>query len=132
VHCCSVCLRPFATQVLLENLDKPDQSVTERLNGSLEVEVGPDMAVHRVLCVSEAVDGTADGGAPGGASSSAATAAGAIVLQPGFAVFATVHATESEALALSPATRSRFTEIWCPAYDKEDMMQVRAAGVSFE
>jgi hypothetical protein len=115
-------------RVLLENLDKPDQSVTERLNGSLEVEVGPDMAVHRVLCVSEAVDGTSDGGggpgsaAPGGASSSAA--AGAIVLQPGFAVFATVHATESEALALSPATRSRFTEIWCPAYDKEDMMQV--------
>jgi hypothetical protein len=91
--------------------------------------VGVDMAVRRVLCVSEAVDGTADGGAQGGVTSSAAAAAGAIVLQPGFAVFATVHATESEALALSPATRSRFTEIWCPAYDKEDMMQVRVAGV---
>ncbi len=120
-------------RVLLENLDKPDQSVTERLNGSLEVEVGPDMAVHRVLCVSEAVDGTSDGvGGPGSAASGAGSsiaAAGAIVLQPGFAVFATVHATESEALALSPATRSRFTEIWCPAYHKEDMMQVCGMGL---
>ncbi len=101
--------------LLFEHLNEPKKSVTERLNAMLEVEVDSTMCARRSMTVPEGFDGTASG----------CDASGAIVLPESFAVFATVHsASEADVVDLSAATRSRFTEVWVPAYEYADVLQI--------
>jgi hypothetical protein len=77
--------------VVLEDFDTPSPAVTERLNSALETE--PSLTLPEDPAMSQ----------------------GTLKLAPGFQVFGTVHLPESggRSLKLSPAARSRFTEIHC-------------------
>eukprot|EP00392_Amoebophrya_sp_AT5.2_P015329 g15531.t1 len=87
----------------LEDFHLPSQAVTERINPVLEVE-------NRVLHLTEDVT---------------ANVSSEIRIPPKFQVFATAHvATASSRLKLSPATLSRFTEIYVPAYSEEETWSI--------
>jgi hypothetical protein len=77
--------------VVLEDFDTPSPAVTERLNSALETE--PSLTLPEDPAMSQ----------------------GTLKLAPGFQVFGTVHLPESGGRSpkLSPATRSRFTQIHC-------------------
>ncbi|GBG29381.1 Dynein heavy chain, cytoplasmic [Hondaea fermentalgiana] len=80
--------------ILFEDFDLPDQAVPERLNSVFE----PEPAFTLVEDVARAASGQD------------------IAISSDFQVFATVHYAEGQQLRnISPATRSRFTEIHVPA-----------------
>jgi MoxR-like ATPase len=86
--------------VVLEDFNAPSQSVTERLNSALETE--------RTLNLVEDVSIVAR---------NASVNINQIRLLDSFLIFATIHAeSPHEDLHVSPATRSRFTEIWVDNY----------------
>eukprot|EP01127_Copromyxa_protea_P008978 TRINITY_DN2080_c0_g1_i4.p1 TRINITY_DN2080_c0_g1~~TRINITY_DN2080_c0_g1_i4.p1 ORF type:complete len:7466 (-),score=1064.85 TRINITY_DN2080_c0_g1_i4:44-22441(-) len=94
--------------LFLEDFNLPYQSVTERLNSMLEPSptfaLTEDVTLHSLE--SDADDLQID-------------------LPSSFQVFATVHHDlESQALNLSPATRSRFTEIRVSPYDDDDLQSL--------
>lgn len=102
-----------ASRVLfLEDLNLPNQAVTERLNSLLEPE--------RSFTLTEDISRSEDGrGGVGGQE---------IPVPPGFQVFATVHRGNASArLNISPATRSRFTEIAVQAYSEDELRAVLRA-----
>ena len=90
--------------ILLEDFDQPSQAVTERLNSLLEPT--PVFSITEDITNSDPKDlgvGTENN-------------ADDVQLQPGFQVFATIHRrSDTERLKVSPATRSRFTEIRAPS-----------------
>lgn len=88
--------------LLLEDFDAPSQAITERLNSLLETE--PSLLV--------AEDPTAACGGAGGA----------VALLPGLTVFATVRLAHPGArVNLSPAARSRFTEVHVGPYTDDGL-----------
>ncbi|CAF3506451.1 unnamed protein product [Rotaria sp. Silwood1] len=88
--------------LFLEDLDLPSQAVIERLNSMLE----PDST----LTLTEDVTALSDKGQL------------EISLSKDFQIFATVHQEHPyESLKLSPSTRSRFTEIYVPAYSNNEL-----------
>ena len=85
--------------LVLEDFDQPSQAVMERMNSLIEpvpvFSITEDITNHDI----------------NGSNS------GEVVLSKGFQVFATVHrASLTSRLKISPATRSRFTEIAAPEY----------------
>ncbi|CAM9111349.1 unnamed protein product, partial [Ectocarpus sp. 13 AM-2016] len=105
----------IASKVLfLEDFNLPNQAVTERLNSILE----PERSFTLTEDISRSEDG--EGGVGGQA----------IPVPPGFQVFATVHrGNVSARLNISPATRSRFTEIAVEAYSELELRAVLSAVV---
>ncbi|CAM9430054.1 unnamed protein product, partial [Ectocarpus sp. 6 AP-2014] len=105
----------IASKVLfLEDFNLPNQAVTERLNSLLE----PERSFTLTEDISRSEDG--EGGVGGQA----------IPVPPGFQVFATVHRGNASArLNISPATRSRFTEIAVQAYSELELRAVLSAVV---
>jgi hypothetical protein len=92
----------LACPVLLEDLDQPNQAVTERANCMLEP--NPSFSL--------AEDVSLEGNT-------------AVPLLAGFQVFATVHrAVGSQQIGLSSATRSRFTEINVAPYSGDELQAV--------
>eukprot|EP00899_Mesostigma_viride_P017508 jgi/Mesvir1/25759/Mv01936-RA.3 len=92
------------TAVLLEDLNLPSQAVVERLNPLLEP--NPEFNITEDITCS-------------------ANHGGKVLITPGFQVIATCHRLgEFERLQLSPATRSRFTEIAVPGYSKEELQSI--------
>ncbi|CAF4496215.1 unnamed protein product, partial [Rotaria sp. Silwood2] len=88
--------------LFLEDLDLPSQAVIERLNSMLEP--SPTFALTEDI-TSHAEKGQLD-----------------IVLSNQFQIFASVHQEQAhQLLKLSPATRSRFTEIHVPAYSEKEL-----------
>ncbi|CAF4694006.1 unnamed protein product, partial [Rotaria sp. Silwood1] len=88
--------------LFLEDLDLPSQAVIERLNSMLEP--SPTFALTEDI-TSQVDKGQLD-----------------INLPNYFQIFATVHQEQShQLLKLSPATRSRFTEIHIPSYSDDDL-----------
>ncbi|CAF4073881.1 unnamed protein product, partial [Rotaria magnacalcarata] len=88
--------------LFLEDLDLPSQAVIERLNSMLEP--SPSFALTEDI-TSHAEKGQLD-----------------IILSNKFQIFASVHQDQvHQVLKLSPATRSRFTEIYVPAYTEKDL-----------
>lgn len=93
------CAAKQSHPILLEDFDHPSQAVTERLNSLLEPT--PTFAITEDITISEEASG--EGNADG------------VRLGVGFQVFATIHQRSAHArLRISPATRSRFTEIRAP------------------
>ncbi|CAF3117103.1 unnamed protein product [Rotaria sp. Silwood2] len=100
--------------LFLEDLDLPSQAVIERLNSMLEP--SPTFAL------------TEDITSHGDDSENESRGQLDIVLSPQFQIFASVHQDqEHQVLKLSPATRSRFTEILVPSY-LEDELEALANG----
>lgn len=99
-----------ASKVLfLEDFNLPNQAVTERLNSLLE----PDRSFTLTEDISRPEDGK---GGVGGQDTP---------VPPGFQVFAIVHRSHaSSRLNISPATRSRFTEIAVQAYSKVEVQSI--------
>jgi MoxR-like ATPase len=93
--------------LVLEDFNLPNQAVTERLNSLFE----PDRSFTLTEDIARSSPPTGSG------------AAGQAILVPArFQVIATVHRDNPEApLHISPATRSRFTEICIPKYSDGDM-----------
>ena len=90
--------------VLLEDFDLPSQAATERLNGLLE----PTPS----FSVTEDADSLTEKGS-------------SIEVATDFRLFATVHrASESSPVRLSPAARSRFTEIAVPSYTDDELYNI--------
>ncbi|CAF1101764.1 unnamed protein product, partial [Didymodactylos carnosus] len=88
--------------LFLEDLDLPSQAVIERLNCMLEP--SPTFALTEDI-TSHAEKGQLD-----------------ITLSNQFQIFASVHQEQAhQVLKLSPATRSRFTEIYVPGYSDNDL-----------
>ena len=88
--------------LFLEDLDLPSQAVIERLNSMLEP--SPTFALTEDI-TSHAEKGQLD-----------------IFLSNQFQVFASVHQEQAhQLLKLSPATRSRFTEIYVPTYTETEL-----------
>ncbi|CAF3680158.1 unnamed protein product [Rotaria sp. Silwood1] len=93
--------------LFLEDLDLPSQAVIERLNSMLEPT--PTFALTEDITTSNS---TGDGN----------RGQLDVQLSSNFQVFASVHQDhEYQLLKLSPATRSRFTEIKIPKYTLEDL-----------
>jgi hypothetical protein len=91
-----------ACPVVLEDLDQPNQAVVERANCMLEP--NPSFSL------------TEDISLEGNAS---------VPLLTGFQVFATVHqGAEFQQVAVSPAARSRFTEIYVAPYSDDELQAV--------
>ncbi|CAF4763759.1 unnamed protein product, partial [Rotaria sp. Silwood1] len=91
--------------LFLEDLDLPSQAVIERLNPMLEP--SPKFALTEDI-TSQAGKGQLD-----------------IALSNDFQVFASVHQDQiHQVLKLSPATRSRFTEIHVESYSEEDLRKL--------
>ncbi|CAF1360682.1 unnamed protein product [Adineta steineri] len=89
--------------LFLEDLDLPSQAVIERLNSMLEPT--PTFALTEDITTNDGNRGQLD-----------------IKLSSNFQVFASVHQDHDyQLLKLSPATRSRFTEIKIPKYDIDDL-----------
>ncbi|CAN0244996.1 unnamed protein product, partial [Phaeothamnion confervicola] len=101
--------------LLLDELSLAEDAVLERLNSVLEP--------GRSLTLAEK-GGEADGGAGGSAGD--AGVGGPIRAAPGFRIFATMNpGGDFGKRELSPALRSRFTEIWVPAVaDRDDTRAV--------
>ncbi|CAF4499017.1 unnamed protein product, partial [Rotaria sp. Silwood2] len=88
--------------LFLEDLDLSSQAVVERLNSMLEP--------SPTLTLTEDITTLSDQGQLD------------ISLSQHFQIFASVHQEEAhQLLRLSPATRSRFTEIYVPAYTDSDL-----------
>ncbi|CAF1537809.1 unnamed protein product, partial [Rotaria sordida] len=87
--------------ILIEDFDLANQAATERLNSLLEPT--PSFSVTEdITCTNTNID-----------------------ILPGFQLFATVHhGSESEPIKISPATRSRFTEIRVEGYDDNEAKEV--------
>ena len=99
----------LAGMLLLESFDLPAASVTERLNSLLEPT--PFFSLTEDFTVATTGSALTAASFPGPRS-------GDVTPLPGFAFFATVHRAEpTAALRLSPAARSRLTEIACARYD---------------
>ncbi|CAF3117064.1 unnamed protein product [Rotaria sp. Silwood2] len=91
--------------LFLEDLDLPSQAVIERLNSMLEPSPTFALTENITSQTNDKTKGQLD-----------------IQLSPHFQIFASVHQEhEYQMLKLSPATRSRFTEIHVPAYTEDDM-----------
>ena len=91
--------------LFLEDLDLPSQAVIERLNSMLEP--SPTFALTEDI-TSQAGKGQLD-----------------IVLSNNFQIFASVHQDQiHQILKLSPATRSRFTEIHVQPYEEMELQQL--------
>ena len=91
--------------LFLEDLDLPSQAVIERLNSMLEPT--PTFALTEDI-TSHTERGQLD-----------------ITLTNQFQIFASVHQDQiHQVLKLSPATRSRFTEIYVPAYTEKDLRTI--------
>ncbi|CAF4794749.1 unnamed protein product, partial [Rotaria sp. Silwood1] len=91
--------------IFLEDLDLPSQAVIERLNSILEP--SPTFALTEDITsqTNDKTKGQLD-----------------IKILPQFQIFASVHQEqEYQLLKLSPATRSRFTEIHVPSYTETDI-----------
>jgi MoxR-like ATPase len=92
--------------VLLEDFNLPSQAVTERLNSLLEP--SPSFSVTEDITIAHSADKEVDN-------------IQNVQLPLTFQVFATAHrSTSSQRLNISPATRSRFTEIDCSSYEDCD------------
>ena len=88
--------------LFLEDLDLPSQAVTERLNSMLEP--SPTFALTEDI-TSHVGQGQLN-----------------ITLSSHFQIFASVHQEQThQTLKLSPAIRSRFTEIYIPPYTESDL-----------
>ncbi|CAF1634116.1 unnamed protein product [Rotaria magnacalcarata] len=87
--------------ILIEDFDLANQAATERLNSLLEPT--PSFSVTEdITCTNTNID-----------------------ILPGFQLFATVHqGSESEPIKISPAARSRFTEIRVEGYDDVEAKSV--------
>ncbi|CAF4810853.1 unnamed protein product, partial [Rotaria sp. Silwood1] len=87
--------------ILIEDFDLANQAATERLNSLLEP--NPCFSVTEdITCSNTTID-----------------------VLPGFQLFATVHhGSESEPIKISPAARSRFTEIRVEGYSDEEAKSV--------
>jgi hypothetical protein len=102
--------------LFLEDFDLPSASVIERLNSVLETtssfSLSEDFTVGRLTADSES-----------GLSQCQDTA---VWLSHSFQVFATVHLDENQALGalLSPATRSRFTLVYCSSYNSTELQNI--------
>jgi len=88
----------LARKVVLEDFDLPSQAVTERMNSILEpnptLSVTEDITVARVAST--------------GLSNTE------VEVMPGFGIIATINHVSGHRLRISPAARSRFTEVrWC-------------------
>ena len=93
-------------QILLEDFNLPSQAMTERLNSLLE----PD----RSFTLTEDITGNLDG-----------SGIGEIEISEDFQVFATINIeSENQKINISPATRSRFTEIRVSAYTENDIKYI--------
>ena len=90
-------------QILLEDFNLPSQAMTERLNSLLE----PD----RSFTLTEDITGNID--------------ISEISIAESFQVFATINIeNENQKVNISPATRSRFTEIRVSAYSREEIQSI--------
>ena len=93
-------------QILLEDFNLPSQAMTERLNSLLE----PD----RSFTLTEDITGNFDD-----------TEIGEIKISDDFQVFATINLeNENQKINISPATRSRFTEIRVSAYTEPEIKYI--------
>ncbi|CAF1361581.1 unnamed protein product [Adineta steineri] len=93
--------------LFLEDLDLPSQAVVERLNSMLEPT--PTFALTEDIITNYSTNDVNRGQLD-------------IKLSSNFQVFTSVHQDhEYQLLKLSPATRSRFTEIKIPKYDIDDL-----------
>ena len=94
--------------LLLEDFDLPSQAVVERLNSLLETE--PTFNLTEDITVNYDDDESSNG---------------QLAISSGFQVFATIHQeNEDQKLKLSPAVRSRFTEIRVESYSDEDIRHI--------
>ena len=97
--------------LVLEDFNLPSQAVTERLNSVLE----PDPT----FSLTEDISRTCGSGGAGGQN---------IPILSSFQVLATAHKDiDSQKLNLSPAARSRFTEIQVQPYSDEDILLLLSA-----
>lgn len=97
----------LAKPMLLENIDAPPQSVVERLNSLLEGERTFSLIEDITLTQTKSV------------------IAPRIELLPSFQVFATVYSSSSTIpLGLSPALRSRFTEIFIRSFSTTELQEI--------
>jgi len=104
--------------LIIEDFDLPNQAVVERLNSLLEPT--PSFSITEDITMQSAGDGSLrqDGARP----------TQNIPILPSFQVIATVHSDSPSAkLNLSPATRSRFTEIHVQAYSRQDLVDIVTA-----
>lgn len=103
--------------LLLENFDLPNQAVAERLNSLLEPT--PSFSITEDITQSQGGGGTREG-----ATEEEAPGQDIPILEK-FQTFATVHCeSRSATLNLSPATRSRFTEVFVKPYSQEVLKEV--------
>ena len=92
----------FGCHLLLEDLDAPNQAVTERLNSILETERSFRVTENLLLADQPEID-----------------------IHQDFQIFATVHQHQPQhTLKLSPAIRSRFTEIAVTGYTSSEIRDV--------
>ncbi len=102
--------------LLIEDFDLPNQAVVERLNSLLEP--SPSFSITEDITISPSDPEDTDQSQQSGPGQS-------VPILPSFQVFATVHAESPTAkINLSPATRSRFTEIYVQPYSREDLEKV--------
>ena len=92
--------------ILLEDFDLPPQSVTERCNSLFEPD--PDFYLAEDISREKVVNGKK-------------VDARKIDVPPSFQVFATANLRPGGSINISPATRSRFTIVYAPAYVLEEL-----------
>lgn len=101
--------------LLIEDFDLPNQAVVERLNSLLEP--SPSFSITEDITMSSDAGDHGDEQHAGLMQN--------IPILPSFTIFATVHSDSTTGkLNLSPATRSRFTEIHVKAYAKKDLKEI--------
>ena len=94
--------------LMLEDFDLPNQAVVERLNSLLEP--SPSFSVTEDITVKGSDDDVSQQSIP---------------ILPSFQIFATVHRESPTAkMNLSPATRSRFTEVHVQPYSTKDLRSI--------
>ncbi|CAF0973740.1 unnamed protein product [Adineta steineri] len=97
--------------LFLEDLDLPNQAVIERLNSMLE----PNPSLKLTEDITRRTEKNED----------------EIPLSKNFQIFASVHQDELHQLVkLSPATRSRFTEIYIPAYNDTELANLTKSALN--
>ena len=106
--------------IIFEDINLPSQAVIERLNSLFEA--------SRVLCLSEDVSASIVTSLPDDSSQTSPVPKpgnSAVTLLKDSSLFATVHVNDlSEKLCLSPALRSRFSEILLSQLSPDDIAEV--------
>eukprot|EP01038_Epipyxis_sp_PR26KG_P004737 gene4737-6644_t len=104
--------------IYLEDFDQPSAAVTERLNSLLETT--PSFSLSEDITISKSVEFDESSQLQLRCEDTS------IWISPTFQVFATVHVQKGQSVnqLLSPATRSRFTMIYCTTYDNDELKKI--------